>query len=333
MANVGSTRVGTSARPVRVISFFSGLGAADLALREASRRTGIVTQTVLALDSWDAAVRVFNANIPDGEARVGDVKALQPDDLPPHDLIIGGPPCQPWSNAGARGREDDDRDCVPDFVRLTRGGRTPFLMENVVGGLLDGFRLPAIFEACLSAGDYGDATSRRRHWYTNLGGIVSSDAPSLFEDPRDLVVLPTADKRRVRDIRDASADAPYSGATQPPLIALRQNSGRPPDLYDDDDLLGTLLWNAWHAASVREMNEAVSLWPLHAAEPRRLARCPSILEMARAHSLPAEWSWAGATKSDQGRMVANSWPVALGAAVLAGALRSLVIGNRLEVAA
>jgi len=35
--------------------------------------------------------------------------------LPYADVVLGGPPCQPYSSAGKRLGVDDARDCVPDF--------------------------------------------------------------------------------------------------------------------------------------------------------------------------------------------------------------------------
>jgi DNA (cytosine-5)-methyltransferase 1 len=112
--------------PVRVVSLFSGAGFSDYALHRASEQTGISVEIVFAGDSWAQAARVYEANLP-GRCEVADVRAI--DYLPPHDLVIGGPPCQPFSLAGQRAGHDDPRNCLPDFLRLV--GDSPFVMENV----------------------------------------------------------------------------------------------------------------------------------------------------------------------------------------------------------
>ena len=97
-------------------------------LQPRALKTGIASEVVMAVDSWEPAARVRDANLGGVRTTVASVKDLTREDLPPHDLVIGGPPCQPWSVAGKRGGADDPRDCLPDFVRL-RGGC--WLMENV----------------------------------------------------------------------------------------------------------------------------------------------------------------------------------------------------------
>ena len=64
----------------------------------------------------------------------------------------------------------------------------------------------------------------------------------------------------------------------------------------------------------------------HANEASRIVACrnPSLLEMARAHSIPDSFDWCGATKSDRGKMIANSVPSGLAAGVSSAILRALV---------
>jgi site-specific DNA-cytosine methylase len=45
--------------------------------------------------------------------------------------------------------------------------------------------------------------------------------------------------------------------------------------------------------------------------------------MARAHSIPDTWEWAGTTKTQRGQIIANSWPIGMGTAVLAATLHAL----------
>jgi site-specific DNA-cytosine methylase len=78
---------------IRIVSLFSGGGFAEEALRLASERTGIATEVVMAVDSWDPAARVRDANLGGVRTTVRSVKEMTRADLPPHDLVIGGPPC------------------------------------------------------------------------------------------------------------------------------------------------------------------------------------------------------------------------------------------------
>ncbi len=320
---------------IRFVSLFSGGGFAEECMRLASEQTGIATECVMAVDSWEPAARVRDANLGGVRTKIASVKDLTRADLPPHDLVIGGPPCQPWSVAGKRGGSNDPRDCLPDFVRL-RGDT--WLMENVTSRLLD--RMGSGWSEKFCASDFGDVTSRKRWFYSS----------------HLLHVVPTPGPRRIRDIRDHDEDArviakrgywvgdgkllaltddavmptitatqyhagPMDGnrmnrwkivtSMQPRVhtlrLGLRGNSASA-SAFDDDKVLGSLLSNAFHA------NEASKLVG---------CRNPSLLEMARAHSIPDTWDWAGATKTQRGQIIANGWPIGMGTAVGVAMLRAI----------
>jgi site-specific DNA-cytosine methylase len=46
---------------IRVVSLFAGLGGADLGLYAAADELGLEVEVVDAIDSWEPAVRVYNA--------------------------------------------------------------------------------------------------------------------------------------------------------------------------------------------------------------------------------------------------------------------------------
>ncbi len=102
---------------IRVVSLFCGLGGFDLGLYAAADELGIEVEVVDAIDAWLPAVKTYNANQRHPVARDADVKQMTRADLPPHDLVIGGPPCQPFSVAGKRKGHEDERNCLPDFLR------------------------------------------------------------------------------------------------------------------------------------------------------------------------------------------------------------------------
>jgi DNA (cytosine-5)-methyltransferase 1 len=78
-------------------------------------------------------VRVLAKHWP-GVPRWGDIRDLDPKELPDHDLICGGFPCQPVSLAGARQAQDDPRWLWPEMFRVVRTVRPRWvLVENVPG--------------------------------------------------------------------------------------------------------------------------------------------------------------------------------------------------------
>ena len=343
---------------IRVVSLFCGMGNADAALYDAADELGIELRVVAAFDSWPKAVEVYNANLPP-VAQVADVKTLQRSDLPPHDLVIGGPPCQPFSPAGKRKGHDDPRNCLPDFARLAAVNESDgpaYIMENVVARLIN---VPWSEKLC--AADFGDVTSRKRWFYSNyLLHVVKTPGPRRIRDIRDhdedrrvlckragckagahthyddplgtlqahswhghdirgieklvgIVVrngdLAPNDSRLLNDedvLPSATAKPGNCNLNAAALkLGLRGNSA---SAFDDDEVLGSVLAKSFHA------NEASKLvW----------CRNPSLLERARAQSIPDSWDWCGATKTQRGLMIANSWPRGMGKAVCKAMLSAL----------
>lgn len=401
-------------KTVRIVSLFCGMGNADAAFLDAGKELGIDVRIVAAFDSWEKAVQVYNANL-DPVARVADVKTMSRADLPPHDLVIGGPPCQPFSTAGKRAGHDDPRNCLPDFLRLVGFGtedESPYLMENVASRLIN-----APWSEKLCAADFGDVTSRKRWFYSNyLLHVLPNPGPLRIRDIRDHdedarilkkrgywtgdemqavaeddEVFPTLTATDFHGTKNNGSGNPTRGSKirckagqhehyddtldtlqahswhghdirgSGKLLALEESAGNgAPALpkgesakilaaspsKSDDDVFGTItssphggiagggkghpnmvnlkigLRSASTSTTATTFNDDEVLGSLLANSTRgnRLreligCRNPSLLEMARAHSIPDAWDWCGATKTDRGKMIANSWPRKMGKAV------------------
>ena len=110
------------------LDLFSGIGGFALAAQMVG---GIKTVAFCEIDPW--ARRVLAKNFP-GTPIHDDVRTLKPNDYGRIDLITGGYPCQPFSLAGKRQGEDDDRHLWPEVRRITEQARPRWLVcENVIG--------------------------------------------------------------------------------------------------------------------------------------------------------------------------------------------------------
>lgn len=126
---------------LKTISLFSGIGGLDFGFEEA----GFETRVALELDRYCCRTMRLNRN---WSVIEGDVNAVASADLMQQagleageaDMLIGGPPCQPFSKSGywAKGdalRLDDPRsDTLTGYLRVLRDTQPrAFLLENVYG--------------------------------------------------------------------------------------------------------------------------------------------------------------------------------------------------------
>ena len=110
-------------------SLFSGIGGIDLGLE----RAGMTVKWHSEIDSY--ACRVLKKHWPT-TPNLGNIKDIDWSSVEPVDLIAGGYPCQPFSTAGKRQGEKDERHLWPYFLRAIGELRPRYaLLENVPGHL------------------------------------------------------------------------------------------------------------------------------------------------------------------------------------------------------
>ncbi len=121
---------------MRVINLFSGCGGCSLGLIQAG------FEVRLAADIDEEACETYAANLGKEAIWPVDLSNVGPDellersqlDLAQVDLIVGGPPCQGFSSAGAKDWADPRNILLRNFVEIVTSLRpTWFIMENVEG--------------------------------------------------------------------------------------------------------------------------------------------------------------------------------------------------------
>ena len=110
-------------------SLFSGIGGLDLGLERAGMN--VIWQS--EIDPY--ACRVLRKHWPE-VPNYGDIKGINWGNVVRPDVLCGGYPCQPFSNAGKRRGEDDPRHLWP-WVRQAISALRPryCILENVRGHL------------------------------------------------------------------------------------------------------------------------------------------------------------------------------------------------------
>lgn len=147
-------RTGSRDKEIRVVDLFSGCGAMSLGIWEASRAVGARMVPVMALDSNETALRVYEDNYPGVWAVSKPIETLLDGALgaaPSRgerelvsrlgrvDIVVGGPPCQGHSNLNNHTRRSDPKNRLYDrMARLAELVEpTHVIIENVSAVLHD----------------------------------------------------------------------------------------------------------------------------------------------------------------------------------------------------
>ena len=117
---------------MEVVSFFAGAGGLDLGFIRAGFNVSWANE--FDRDVWET----YEKNHLHTKLDRRSITEIDPADIPDCDGMIGGPPCQSWSAAGAlRGIEDKRGQLFYDFIRILEAKQPKFfLAENVAGMLL-----------------------------------------------------------------------------------------------------------------------------------------------------------------------------------------------------
>lgn len=113
---------------MKIVSLFSGAGGLDYGIKEAGN------VILWANDIDKNAVETYRHNI-GNEIKCDDIAAINIDDIPDCDVVIGGFPCQGFSQANLRRTIDDERNVLYKFYYQVIEEKQPlfFIAENVRG--------------------------------------------------------------------------------------------------------------------------------------------------------------------------------------------------------
>jgi len=210
---------------MNIISLFSGCGGLDLGFEKAGFRTAWANE-------FDKNIcETFRHNFPHAALDIRSIADIPSCDMPDGvDGIIGGPPCQSWSEAGARrGIQDARGRLFFEYIRVLADKRPKFfLAENVAGILFERHAeaFGAILEKfddlgyrvsyqLLNAKDYGVPQDRKRviivGYHESLGKAFAF--PEKINKGRDL-----ADA--IGDIQDGAAPAIDKNKTNGDALSL-----------------------------------------------------------------------------------------------------------------
>lgn len=134
---IAARQAGTPVAPsFTFVDLFAGIGGLRRAMESAGGRCVFTSE-------WDRfAQQTYLANFPDNRPIAGDIREVEAADIPDHDVLVAGFPCQPFSIAGVskknalgrlHGFQDETQGTLFfDVLRILKAHRpAAFLLENV----------------------------------------------------------------------------------------------------------------------------------------------------------------------------------------------------------
>ena len=212
---------------MKIISLFSGCGGLDLGFEKAGFDIPIANE-------FDKKIwKTFEINHPQTKLLKEDIRKLDtkafPNDI---DGIIGGPPCQSWSEAGSlKGIEDDRGKLFYEYIRILKNVQPKFFLAENVSGMLANRHSEAVknilkmFEECgydvsltlVNAKDYGVAQERKRVFYIGFRKVlnIKFDFPKgSTEDDNKKITL----RDIIWDLQDSAVPAGEKNQHNPNAI-------------------------------------------------------------------------------------------------------------------
>ncbi len=116
---------------LKFIDLFCGIGGFRVAFEEACEENNIQSECVFSSDIDIYAQDSYETNF--GERPFGDITKIDEKDIPDHDILFGGFPCQPFSIIGQmKGLNDTRGTLFFDIARILKEKQPKaFILENV----------------------------------------------------------------------------------------------------------------------------------------------------------------------------------------------------------
>ncbi len=175
---------------LKFIDLFCGIGGFRIAFEEACEENNVQSECVFSSDIDKYAQDSYESNF--GERPAGDITQIDEKEIPDHNILFGGFPCQPFSIIGQmKGMNDTRGTLFFDIARIIKEKKPKaFILENVkqLVGHDGGKTLKVIVQALrdigyhvqysvLNALDYGLPQKRERVV------IVGHREPIMFTFP------------------------------------------------------------------------------------------------------------------------------------------------------
>lgn len=316
---------------MNIISLFSGCGGLDLGFERAGFN-------IIVANEYDKTIyETFKVNHPKTKLLEGDIRNINEEDFPDEiDGIIGGPPCQSWSEAGAlKGMSDGRGQLFYEYIRILEAKKPKFFLAENVSGMLANRHskvvenIIKVFDETgydvtvklVNAKDYGVAQERKRVFYIGFRKDLCID----FKFPKGS----TADDDKKMTLRDIIWDLQETA-----VPAADKNKHNPAAINNNEYFTGAYSPIFMSRNRVKDWDEQAFTvqasgrqCQLHPRAPKmvkhgqndfrfaegqeNLYRRMTVREVARVQGFPDSFRFIYTDTNDAYKMIGNAVPVNL----------------------
>lgn len=308
-----------------IVSLFAGCGGLDLGFEKAGFN-------LLWANDYDETIsKTYQINHPKTILNTQDIRILSSNDIPNCDGIIGGPPCQSWSEGGKRlGINDPRGQLFFDFIRIVKEKQPKFFVIENVKGILETKHqealrtfLSMLTEAgynvnyqLLNAVDFRIPQDRLRVFFVG----IRNDLNNVFQFPQPTSTPPITLKQAIADISEIPR--PYNHEHVDGINIQRPNHDVYTGPYDEKYMARNRV-RTWNEPSFTIQALAQNA-PLHPQAPKMqmvslnrrkfadgyeyLYRRLSVRECARIQTFPDSFIFYYTDIKDGYKMVGNAVP-------------------------
>lgn len=326
---------------MNIISLFSGAGGMDLGFKNAGFNISIANEFDKKI--WET----FEINH-DSPLIKGDIRKINLDDLGYADGIIGGPPCQSWSEAGSlKGIEDDRGQLFFDYIKVLNRVKPKFFVAENVNGMMSKRHSEAVqkilklfedagydvFLEVVDAIDFNVAQNRKRVFYIGFRKDLNVSDFELVK-PKNLQYLTLKDV--IEDLQDNAI----------PALEKNKTNGSNCLVANHEYYIGGFSSMFMSRNRVRSWNEpsftiqaSGRQAPLHPQAPKmqlvakdkrifvpgkeHLYRRLSVREVARIQGFPDDFIFHYENLNDAYKMIGNAVPINLAYYVAVSVINAL----------
>ena len=302
---------------LKTVALFAGCGGLDLGFENAG------FNIIWANDNNKKVEETYKYNHKNTKLVIKSLVDIKSEEIPECDLIIGGPPCQSWSLAGAmKGKEDSRGQLFYEYVRVIKDKRPrAFVAENVKGIVskahINSFNeIVEMFKEAgytvtynlVNAKNYGVPQDRERVFIVGIRHDLN--APFKFPKPtnnkENYVTLESA----IGDLRSNPGEW-MEGSFSPIFMSRNrrrnwdevaftvQASGRQTQIHPDSPEMEKVDKDRWQFKN----------------QGNRKVRRMSVKECARIQTFPDNFKFLGSPMNENYKMIGNAVPVKLAEAV------------------